>query len=89
MVSWILSGIDIKTRKITDHQEILIVSWKCEILSPIYKLNPLEIHLNADFLYRFLSIFLMKCQENYDIVIEDWLREEAEDSKLTAKKSIQ
>lgn len=86
IVSWILSHVDIKTRTIAYHQETSMDSWKVEVLSAIYKLSPVEIHPNVDFLYNFQSTALKKCQGKYDIVIEDWLREEDQGFKLKAKK---
>lgn len=61
-------------------------SWKNEVLSAIYKLNPTKIILNVDFLQNFLRIVFKKCRENYDIAIKDMLNEEDEGFKATENK---
>ena len=56
------------------------------MLSSIYKFISPQISLNYEFFHKVRSIVFEEVHENYDIVIEEWLREESKGFKLKGKK---
>ena len=69
MISWILAHVDIPTCIVLDHNKNVIASWKPEVLSAIYKLNPPKILLTTKFLNNFQNIVFKPCGGNYDKII--------------------
>jgi len=74
MISWISTHADVTTFSIYDHNQNVIASWKPEVLSTIFKLNPSEIFLNGEFLDEFHDVPKKK-NKDYNLVIKNLLHD--------------
>jgi hypothetical protein len=73
MISWALENINVQTRSITNHQKVIVGSFRSEHLQVMFKLSPNpKYNYNAAFMLEFEQKECIQYDKSYPDIIKSW-----------------
>jgi hypothetical protein len=73
MINWALMNTDVQTRSITNHQKVVVGSFRPEHIQVMYKLSPVSKYIyNAEFVEEFQRKECTEFDQTYPDIIKGW-----------------